>query len=151
ATRFGYGQLMGVRGEYDIAERELAAVLEAEREAYPDDPDHPDLLVTRAMLAEVWVGQGRLIPARDELNAVLRAQERIHGPDSPLTLAARVTLMVVLSQLRDQGGAQVQLGQLLRIQRDALNPENPLALLGLAALINSRATNPTAEADPRTD
>ncbi|MCP2167288.1 tetratricopeptide repeat protein [Goodfellowiella coeruleoviolacea] len=150
ATRFGYGRMMCLRGHFDVAEREISAVLAAERELF-DDPDHPELLLTRALLADIWLGRGELVKARDELQDVLRAQERVHGPDSPLTLSARVTLMAVHSQLRDRGGAEIQLSQLLRIQRDALNPEHPLSLLGLAALINTRAHDPAVAADPRTD
>ncbi|NUT47243.1 MAG: tetratricopeptide repeat protein, partial [Saccharothrix sp.] len=150
ATRFGYGRMMSTRGHFDIAEREITAVLEAERATFAD-PDHPEVLLTRAILADVWLAKGELVKARDELEHVLRVQERLHGPDSPLTLSARVTLMAVHAQLRDRGGAEIQLNQLLRIQRDALNPEHPMALLGLAALINTRAADPSVEADPRTD
>lgn len=150
ATRFGYGRMMCLRGRFDEAEREISAVLAAERELF-DDPDHPDVLITRAVLADVWLGQGELLKARDELQDVLRRQERVHGPDSPLTLSARVTLMAVHAQLRDHGQAEVQLNQLLRIQRDALNPEHPLSLLGLAALISTRSFDLSSEGDPRTD
>ncbi|MBB5156097.1 tetratricopeptide repeat protein [Saccharopolyspora phatthalungensis] len=150
ATRFGFGQLMSTRGQFEVAEREITAVLAAERELFADDPDHPELLNTRIVLADIWAGQGRLVAARDELRAVLRAQERVHGPESPLTLAVRMELVAVLNLLRDEGGAHDQLSQLLRIQRDALNPEHPLALLGLAALINDRTLHSVADADPRT-
>ncbi|SDM15816.1 Tetratricopeptide repeat-containing protein [Lentzea albidocapillata subsp. violacea] len=151
ATRFGYAQMMTRRGAFDVAEHEFLAVLEEERATWPDDPDHPDILVTRAMLADAWAGKGELVKARDELKAVLHAQERVHGSDNPLTLSARVTLMGVHSLLSEQGNAEAQLNQMLRIHHNALNPEDPLALLGIATLINMRAHSQAADADPRRD
>ncbi|GLY50789.1 hypothetical protein Lesp01_44450 [Lentzea sp. NBRC 102530] len=150
-TRFGFAQMMTRRGVFDLAEQEFLAVLEEERAMWPDDPDHPDILVTRAMLADAWAGKGDLVKARDELQSVLEAQERVHGPDNPLTLSARVTLMGVHSMLNEQGNAEAQLNQMLKIHHNALNPEDPLALLGIATLINMRAHSQTADADPRRD
>ncbi|MGI5506210.1 tetratricopeptide repeat protein [Lentzea sp. CA-135723] len=150
-TRFGFAQMMTRRGAFDVAEQEFLAVLAEEREIWPDDPDHPDILLTRAMLADAWAGKGDLVRARDELRAVLQAQERVHGPDNPLTLSARVTLMGVHSMLNEQGNAEAQLNQMLRIHHNALNPEDPLALLGIATLINMRAHSQTADADPERD
>ncbi|GGS54754.1 tetratricopeptide repeat protein [Actinokineospora fastidiosa] len=148
ATRFGYAQLMSIVGEYDIAEAEIEAVFAAETAQHPDEPDHPNLLVTRTLRAEIWLGGGRrLVEAREDLQAVLRAQERLHGPDSPLTLGARVTLIGALHQLRDESGAEDQLTSMLRIQRDALNAEHPLSLLGMAALISLRTANPPEGTD----
>ncbi|WP_394617042.1 tetratricopeptide repeat protein [Lentzea sp. JNUCC 0626] len=150
-TRFGFAQMMTRRGEFDVAEQEFLAVLEEERAIWPDDPDHPEVLLTRAMLADVLAGKGELVRARDELQAVLQAQERVHGPDNPLTLSARVTLMSVHSMLDEQGNAEAQLNHMLRIHHNALNPEDPLALLGIATLINMRAHSQTADADPERD
>lgn len=148
-TLFGYGQMMSVRGRYEEAEQAIDEVLAAKRADLGENPDHPELLLIRTILADIWLGQGRLPEARDELRLILSAQERVHGPDNPLTLTARMTLMTVLSMMSDEGGAQVQLTQVLRIQRDALNPEHPLALLGMAVLINVRAAHP--DSDPRVD
>ena len=145
-TRFGYGQLMAQLGEFDIAERELSIVLKEERALH--GPDHQETLITRAVLADVWTGRGRLKEARAELEDVLAAQERLFGSNSPMTLAARVALLSVTSAMQDESSADNQLGQLLKIQRE-LNPEHPLALLGLAALVNTQANSGAEDSDSR--
>lgn len=151
ATRFGYGRVLANAGRFREAEQEIQAVYEAERDLFGGNLEHPDILVTRATLADLRAGQGQLAPARDELAVVLRAQEELFGPDSPRTLATRMVLIGVHNLLRDQGAAGAQLGAVLRIQRDALNPEHPLSLIGLAALLTSKATTPQDDTDPAVD
>ena len=77
---------------------------------------------------------GRSGRGRDELAALLPAEERALGPEHSETLAARANLARWTGEAGDRAGARDQLAALLPAEERALGPEHSETLAARASL-----------------
>lgn len=98
-------------------EPQLREVFAAQQKLLP--VNHPDLLMTRHLLANVTIARWDLATAEKELKEVVSLRARVLGPGHPDTLATRENLVFVLTNLRKNEEAEQQLK--LVLAADVLN------------------------------
>jgi tetratricopeptide (TPR) repeat protein len=88
-------------------------------------PEHPDTLLTRSDLAEVFYHQNKYTEAETEFREVLKLREKVLGPDNPNTLNTCFGLALCL---RAEGQIQEASALAQRAAEGArkfLGPEHP--------------------------
>lgn len=127
------GQVAGEKGDYDDAERFLLGALEIETAAHPRD--HPAVIGTTAMLADLRLRQGRY-PEADSLYALALGSI---SPRSALAPGRRARILTGLANVRlvqrRPADAEPLLRQSISIQERELGDDN----IELAAGLNSLA------------
>ncbi|MEV8437160.1 tetratricopeptide repeat protein [Actinosynnema sp. NPDC051121] len=133
--RFTLSTMAGRRGEDEVAEAELRAVLAAQLRTL--EPDHPDVLSTRLALRLTRNGRD-FAPTDAELRAVVADRTRSLGPDHAETLSARDDLAWELSEQGRHAEALAEYRALLELRRARSGDEHPSTLdarAGIAAAL----------------
>ena len=86
--------------------------------------DHPDLLRTRHLLANVHIAKGDLPGAEKELRDVISRRARVLGPGHADTLASRSNLALILGAQLRSAEAEMELRLVLAAELQNLGPKD---------------------------
>lgn len=137
-------------GRDDEAEPELLTVLDARLRILGDE--HPDTLVTRMDLAEVWHAQGRQQQAETGYRTVLEARRRILGEDHPKVLNTRADLARLWHEQGRLEDAEAEYHAVVTARRRILGEDHPNTLTSrhnLASVLSQQGRRQRAEAEYR--
>jgi serine/threonine-protein kinase len=144
------GLVLEEAGRFEEAVTTQRRALALREEAH--GPEHPDVAISRAALANALMDAGELEEAVEEHRQALALRVKILGPDHPHTAASRSVLGSGLQRLGRYEEAEAQQRRAVEILEAALGPEHPDTIavrVNLAGALGSQERYDAAEVELR--